>query len=204
MRVDSITLENFKAHQKTGPLELGSVTVLVGLDNAGKSSILQALYGLQTNLDHDSIRRGAASTRISLALSGIQSAPGWATPPAHDDRGTIVISPGATNVLHTSAGNFNLNQSPSQEPNHFVIPFLSKRKVGEYAETTTIGEPKSIRADLHNLPAKLSRIANAAFPEYERFASACKEVLGDVITSVASAGGQKAGVYVDQDTTITV
>ena len=41
--INTITLENFKSYEKEIKINLGKITVLIGPNNSGKSSILQAL-----------------------------------------------------------------------------------------------------------------------------------------------------------------
>ena len=49
MVLKKLTLENFKSHKKT-TIDFGKVTVLIGHNNAGKSSILQSLIMLSQSV----------------------------------------------------------------------------------------------------------------------------------------------------------
>jgi AAA15 family ATPase/GTPase len=50
MRINSITLENFRIFKETTEINLKPVTAIVGPNNSGKSSIIKAILFLQSNL----------------------------------------------------------------------------------------------------------------------------------------------------------
>ncbi|HVA46861.1 MAG TPA: DUF3696 domain-containing protein [Pirellulales bacterium] len=70
----SIRLQNFKSYKDSGEIPLAPLTVLVGLNNSGKSSILQAILALkQTALDSASVapnRPAFISTGSYATLNG--------------------------------------------------------------------------------------------------------------------------------------
>lgn len=209
MIVRRIEIKNYKSHVATGPLELGPISVLVGANNAGKSAILQALYGLQQHIENDGVRRGASEGEVLLTLGDIQSAaPAWSIQPGDGNDGTLQIplSPSTTTAyeLHTPQGVRGVGPFPQAEPHHFVIPFLSKRKVAGYSETVRLQETQAVRSDLHHLPARLTRLSNPANPDNARYAEACERILGYVVTNVTSVNGQRAGIYLDGQQTIFV
>lgn len=207
MHVRSITITNYKSHVASGPLELGPVTVIVGPNNAGKSSILQALYGLQQQIDNDGVRRGQSQGEVLLVLDGIQDAvPAWSVQPGGDREATLRIPLSTTTNtnygLQTSQGERGVGPFPQTEPHHFVIPFLSKRKVAGYSESVRLQDTQAVRGDLHNLPARLSRLSNPANPLHSAYTEACERILGYVVTNVPSVNGQRSGIYLDGQRTI--
>ena len=48
--LESFRIENFKCFKDTGPIEIRPITILLGLNSSGKSSILQALLALKQTL----------------------------------------------------------------------------------------------------------------------------------------------------------
>ena len=50
MRVHALQLTDFRSIDAMEPIELGPVNVLVGPNNAGKSSLLRGLYAIQGGL----------------------------------------------------------------------------------------------------------------------------------------------------------
>ena len=48
MRVTSLRVEAFRSFASMEPIELGPVNILIGPNNAGKSSLIRALYLMQT------------------------------------------------------------------------------------------------------------------------------------------------------------
>ena len=206
MRVIEVALTNYKSHAATGPIALGPITVLVGPNNAGKSSILQALFGLQQSLEPDGLRRGESHGEITMRCDGLEEGiPSWGIQPntMSDARVRIDLPPSGGNyVLVTPDGERGAGPFTPVEPHHFVIPFLSKRKVAGYSENVRLSETQAVRGDLHHLPARLSRLSNPANPRHARYAEACKRILGSLVTNVPSANGQRSGVYLENDQTI--
>ena len=52
MRVTSLQLQNFRSFENMEPIELDQINVLIGANNAGKTSILRALYLIQQGGDN--------------------------------------------------------------------------------------------------------------------------------------------------------
>jgi predicted ATPase len=48
MRVTTLKLENYRAFESMEPIELENINVLIGRNNAGKSSIVRALHCMQS------------------------------------------------------------------------------------------------------------------------------------------------------------
>ena len=71
MRVNSLQVKNFRSFQDSGVIDLDSINVLVGANNAGKSSILRGLYHVQEGLGVilDDVRVGSNSAYIELSIS---------------------------------------------------------------------------------------------------------------------------------------
>src|SRR5262249_9744357 len=61
-----------------------------------------------------------------------------------------------------------------------------------------------INSDMSNLSAKLSRIANPAFPKNKQYAEACEAVLGFVVTAIPSQNGQRPGIYLPNQAALPI
>src|SRR5207247_441730 len=97
VRVASVGLANFRSFVSMDPLELGAMNVLIGPNNAGKSSVLRGLYAIQEGSGpfEPDIRLGARSASVEIQLADIQGMSTWG--PASDvasARLVIVVGPG--------------------------------------------------------------------------------------------------------------
>jgi len=81
------------------------------------------------------------------------------------------------------------------DPNHFVVPYLSKRKTATYSEDVRHQFAMQVSSNMSNLAAKLARVSNRSFPESDVYAKACESILGFVVTAIPSDNGQRPGVY---------
>lgn len=203
MRISSIALTNFRAFKELPETELGAINVLVGPNNAGKSSVIKALYSLQagTPLSAADVYLGEASSEISLGVTGVTD--GDAFP--EDGIFTAVLRANNNNVaknLRKSRGNVSNIEARSRRPDHFVVPFLAKRKAVSYQENVSSANAMNVGADFSYLSANLSRISNASFPGGQRYIDACREILGFIVTAIPSLNGQVPGIYLEDGTTL--
>lgn len=212
MRVTSLQMKNFRSFEDMNPISLGRMNILVGPNNAGKSSVLRALHLMQDG--HSSpgpdVRVGVVSAQILIGLGDIQA-------------GEFDMSESGTLIVNINSGDrisYGINrlrwsgvegqpsaithQLPDIDPKHFVVPYFSKRKPSGFHEDVRQQNAIRIFNDMSYLAAKLSRLANPGFPEYERYSTACKDILGFVVTAIPSANGQKPGVYLPNRETIPI
>lgn len=206
MRVTSLKITNFRSIVEMPRIELSGINVLVGPNNAGKSSLIRALYSIQQgsgNLRPD-MRVGATESQIEIEL-GELNANGWL-----DVRGlasatltTTITANGEARVLSGKKPNgeahrdISVQPIPNQEPTHAIVPYLAKRKAMNYNEDVRLQHALSVAPQLHYLAAKLSRLGNSSFPGHDRYVETCRQVLGFVVSAVPSENGQRPGVFVD-------
>jgi predicted ATPase len=215
MRVTSLRLHSFRSFSDSGPIALGPINVLIGANNSGKSSLLRALYLLQLGSDPagPDVRVGASSSSIQLELDDVTTTdlPSIASLAKH---GTVTISVSSTDRKNTvmslnfqnSSNNSstNFSQIPNLEPQHFVVPYLSKRKTATFHEDVRDRHAKEIVSSMTYLAAKLSRLSNPSFPEHEAYSSTCKAILGFLVTAIPSDSGQRPGIYLPNRETIPI
>jgi ABC-type transport system involved in cytochrome c biogenesis ATPase subunit len=210
MRVNALYLENFRSFESRAEIEFDQITVLIGPNNAGKSSILRALYLLQNgsgDYGYD-IRNNASYGELIYHLQGINGIKPWAhIGELRNGILTVRIVKGSVPSLYINKGNGMIDgvqQLPNREPDHYIVPYLSRRKTAIYNEDVKEDHALTIRDDLSFLAAKLSRLSNPTFPEHESYRTTCKAILGFMVTAIPSGNGQRAGVYCSDGKTIFI
>lgn len=210
VRVKALEISNYRAFESVGPLEFGRINVLVGANNGGKSSLLHALHLLQqgSSWSPSDVRIGSqAGASINVVLSDVAGHPIlWKPQMGQSDVSVTLnigggLSTGVNWGPNTSGG---FGQFPAEEPNHFVVPYFSRRKASGYNEDVRLRNAIAVDPSFHNLAARLARLGNPDFPSHEKYSDACREILGFVVTAIPSANGQQPGVYVSRDETIRV
>jgi len=201
MQVKSIYLSDFRSFKKLN-IDLESINILIGENNTGKSSIIKALYLMQEGCDSPlfDIRVGARAFYINFVLTNTSDHPKWKY--STDDkiiRLTIEKISGTTHgyTLKDNDEPLQKNIFSREEPNHFIIPFLSRRKSYGYQDTVNDKNTKSIEPHMGYLAAKLNRISNAAYPFHRQYADACMSILGFLVTAYSSGNGHTVGIFLD-------
>jgi hypothetical protein len=194
-------ITGFRSLADVGPLELGDITLFIGPNNSGKSSILHAVLALQANVGTDGrhVRLGERVATVSLHAEAAQVA-AWG--PVIGGQTSLAMNlrldggGGVTIQVQAGGGGGNVPQLPAAEPNHVFVPFLSRRRPDSYAEDVSMPYALGVHPDMRFLAAKLSRIAQPAHPQHEAYAVACREIVGQLVTAVPSQNGQLPGVFV--------
>lgn len=213
MRVNSLQLTDFRSYKKTDQIDFDQINILIGPNNSGKTSILRALYLLQVGyLNHGDIRFGSNKAKVQIEIDLKNPHPRIATmPSAQMGYLTIEINPNKTvsyQIKSYSGGNHTGNHSfgpfGNKDPDHFIIPFHSKRKTISYSEEVNQGRSLEITGDFQYLAAKISRIADPTFPAFKAYEKACKEILGFVVTAIPSNKGHLPGAYLPNKSWLSI
>jgi AAA domain, putative AbiEii toxin, Type IV TA system/AAA ATPase domain len=201
MRIRTVEITNFRSIEKSGPVDLGPITVLIGPNNSGKSSFIQALYQMQVGSPPPAgfLRKGSQTWNVTLQADTSQNDPFGSNIRRHHVSFAVQYS---AQVSVLANGSLSINQIPQQEPHAYVYPVLAKRKVATFQQTADKSAAGTIRSDWSFLPARLSKVGNQDFPGSFAYRDACKELLGFVVTQFPSDNGIQAGRYIDADTTI--
>lgn len=211
MRVSSIQLRGFRSFARMEPIQLEAINVLIGANNAGKSSILRGLYLMQqgASSSYQDVRVGGQTAWVKIGLEDTIDTPNW----KDLGDGQLTITTTSTNrrdgnfeltFLRSSTGSTSIKPLLGVEPHHFIVPYLSKRKTSVYQEDVRLQYAMQVMPSMENLAAKLSRISNPAFPGHEQYRDTCLAILGFMVTAVPSEGGQRPGVYLPNRETIPI
>ena len=188
--------------------DLGPLTVLVGPNNAGKSTILKSLATVQQGLLVDAgalVRAGAqrATVRIGLGDLELKGAPrgsdieGWA------DRLLTCVVPVGTNVSMEISGTYrgearesDLSLFKSSTPNNVILPFFAARRNHGFQQNVDESMSRQVTGNLSNLAQRLHQLHTQPrlWREYEQI---CDRLLGFHLVSIPVRQGELPGVVVD-------
>lgn len=207
MKVTSVRLHNFRSFVDSGTIGLGNINVLIGANNSGKSSILKALYLMQVGCDSGfpDVRIGTTNAFIEIGLDAVSSNSSWGD--IGSGRLTIQLDSGdrLTGSMRLEfSGTRKLEPFPTNEPKHFVVPFLSKRKPSYYQEDIKAANAMLVSSNMQYLSAKLSRISNPGIPAFARFSETCNAILGLLVTAIPSANGQLPGIHITNSDSLPI
>jgi len=212
MRIRSLQLTNCKSFADSGELELGNINVLVGPNNSGKSTIIKGIYAIQghSDLNVGFIRAGERQGTVTFVLSDFLPerhyapwARNWSVRPVEETEARLSIHLARelpSNILRSrfylefaNRGD-NVGEIAPSEPENFIYPYLSKRKVAHFDQQVdrprTLGVPNT----LQNLVSKVARLANVDHEAADDYTDLCRQVLGFRISTIPSDGGQQAGI----------
>jgi predicted ATPase len=211
MRVETISLTNFRSFVDSGSIELTDITLLIGANNSGKSSVLRGLALLQQNskVTPADVRMGESTATVRIGLSAmLPPLPGSphdgvyeATLQTPDRRGW---SQQIFQVRSVNGGVGGAAPLPAIAPHHFIVPFLTSRKVMTYNEDVREQNALQINDTMTFLAARLSTVSNQHHPRNAAYTAACERILGFPVTCVPSPGGQQPGVYLPDGSSLSI
>lgn len=203
MWISKLLLENIRGFRGQHTCDFSSnINLLVGQNNAGKTTILNSILGLQRpTLNLMDISLGENSGRVMVFFQDPGSYIASVSAQAHADGVDSVLFtfPNGTAVLNNSTSNHqptNFSTIHPNEPYNAFYPYLSKRKVTSYVEEMRAQYSRSVTGDLQNLYNKIDQISNREFqPAHDQYRAACEAILGFQISTTQSDNGKRA-VYV--------
>lgn len=190
MWISRVKLENVRCF-KDRVLELSrGINLLVGPNNGGKSTILHAIRLLQYNnaLLKSDIRVGNTEGSVTIVFG---ESPQKYLGASGDF--VFMFRKMRRQVKQQDGSMVSVNPIPSVEPDNFIYPYLSKRKVAKYQEEVNVATVSEVSGTLSNLYSKIDRIANPEFlPAHAQYMKACDDILNFRVMSTPSEGGKKA------------
>ena len=212
MYIKEIKLLNYRSFVHQSELRLSpKVNLLVGSNNSGKSSIIRSIYSFQNpRLIKDSdIRLGFSRAHVALSLADVEKGKFQLDLYSKGREGELRNVVGMTLDINSQNGYFfqSINKTNTEalrllpfseiEPNNFIYPFLSKRKVESYNEVINIQNARSLQSNLENIYSRVDNLLSGTRDENEEFKMYCKDILGFEIGSFASGRGKQTGISIN-------
>lgn len=118
MRVTSLQLTNFRSIVDMAPIELGSINILIGPNNTGKSTLIRALSAIQGGNEPfaPDVRIGSQGAQIIIEFEDVRDIRPWAPINANNATCTISIGDGQVGL------DFAYNNHPSGKQRTNVHP----------------------------------------------------------------------------------
>jgi predicted ATPase len=205
--VSKITLNNIRCFSLAEIALSPSVTLLVGENNSGKTTVLSGLMCLQRmRLGGTSIRFGGTEGRITidfLALAPEIFHVNEREPlaPLRNDFAQLqfTFSPSGQvqqGWLLPNGTNPSFTLIPDSQPNNYLVTYLSDRRTASFQTNVGMQYSNTAGGNLVFLPAKIDACFSSFLlrDEYEK---SCRDVLGFVISTWQVDQGKMAGLEVD-------
>lgn len=205
MKISQILIHNFRCFDYA-EMQLGNITVLIGPNNAGKSSILRAISLIQAGSSSPSgdIRSGTHQAELKVTCDNLTSLPTFEHGKSRSGTSLRILIEPAENGIKLY-DDFGVQRSPcaDTEPDNCIIPYYSKRKVHGYTEEVR-GQYARGAFNMGYLASKLSRITVPTFPGNRAYVEACERILGFTLGSIPSDNGSRPGRYLADGTVLTL
>src|SRR5260370_4018841 len=203
MWVSSLQLDNIRSFAASGDIALSkNINILLGANNAGKSTIIMALYLLQQNrFNLEDIRIGEMASSGYIRLEDVN----------HPHFQQFLQGNPSPLVLQLFANRTNnntfqlkvndtqgFNPVPPVQPQNFIYPYLSKRKVQGYTQEVNLQREREVGDNLVNLVAKVDALANVDHPNHEEYEQACIDTFGFPITALSSPIAKPSAIILNR------
>ncbi|MEP9364015.1 AAA family ATPase [Nocardioides sp. CN2-186] len=205
MPIESVEVRNFRSIRESGQIDLGPITLLIGENNAGKSSLLRAVHMVQGGgrAEPDDIRIGTGRAQVVLAISD--------PPPTAVStilrHGRYPLGDGVTLTADKDAYEFGVSldwprdsqraaqvvQIPSRRPDHLTVPFFSRRKSAQYESAVRRDLAQEVDTTDRNLTSRIASLATGAHSEGRRYRELVDRVLGIEVSTYLVDDGQIPG-----------
>ncbi|MCA9374354.1 AAA family ATPase [Candidatus Peregrinibacteria bacterium] len=200
MKITAIKIENVRGFQKIEKTSFSEkINILIGANNAGKSTILNSIFKLQRSpvLSEKDITIGSNEGTIELYFKGHH-------PLVQNNREVLdrfILYLHKNDRFFGRNDNDNLSRGlnvfPETEPNNLIYPYLSKRKVGKFSSQINENNTNTVSGNLSHLYSKIDRLVTPQFqPGNSQYIKACKDILGFEISSLAKGDGKEAVYFI--------
>lgn len=195
MKITAIQLKNLRGFKEVSKTDFSeSINIFIGPNNAGKSTVLNAIFMLQRNvLGKNDITIGERIGKVILYYSEghfqyIKNNTNL--------NNSIVVDLLQGNKIYSPNGDI-VGHPPQKEPDNLIYPYLSKRKSIGYNETINEANTVSVEGNFNFLYSKIDRIVTPQFqPANKLYIEACESILGFVVSTLAKGAGKKAVYFI--------
>ncbi|WP_367321646.1 ATP-dependent endonuclease [Streptomyces sp. HUAS ZL42] len=207
----SIDVVNFRSIESSGKLPLGPITLIIGRNNTGKSSLLRAIYLLQEGSEHrqSDVRVGKESSQVLMSFEGKLPVPvlrnAQVAGALENKTIRIVLTAGQIERAATDENSgYVAGPAPGKAPENLIYPVFSGRI--QRGSGSQVDRESMLAVWPHdaNIVARVASLATAQFPEAVQFRQLCREVLGFEINVIPGEHGQHLGIQVDRFTSINI
>jgi hypothetical protein len=222
MLIESIQVRDFRSIADSGDLPLGPITVLIGRNNTGKSTLLRAMYLMQVTAPYDSndvrLRAQAAVVTVRIGNPVPRQIAGDVV--MRDAKLTVSLSRAARNrgaglelaltaVRQNPASRENENVTssieplPATRPDHLFAPIFSRRKSYGYNQQARGDLAYSVEPNDNNLTSRIF-VLSGHHPEAKRYRELSNRVLGTEVSVHLIEQGQQPGTSVSSTENISL
>ena len=216
MWISELQVVNLKSFADSGRLQLDKgINVLVGKNNAGKSTLQQAVLCLQTNQQSifpqlkEALRIDTASSTVHIHLRDIEATYFNNEGISHGDQGSLTIQFTHSGQVQTfthegkeSTKIADIKPITNQEPDNFILPYTTKR-FGRGFENLRSGntqsQPENVLESLTELANKIQPLTQTTHPLHTRFDELCRSLIGSPMGIIEGPYGHLPGIYAGQN-----
>lgn len=208
VRITHIQIEGIRCFQDTGPVPLSpTVNVIIGSNNAGKSTFLRAIYsyhGMAYRFQSDDFRVSSPRSYTRLVATDFGAGPRFNGQSPSDNDVQVLIPyqgspPGLFNHIprvEVHPGNMALSD---RRPDHLMVPSIARRTASAMSEDMRMVAFSHVSGTMSNLYSKIDNLAVSGHPRHEMFSSAVEDIIGIKITTQSSEAGKRAGYYLSPE-----
>ena len=212
MLFDSVRVRGFRSIEDTDVLTLGTVTLVVGRNNTGKSSLLRSIYSLQNGapVQQSDVRLGTDRSIVNLTFDRMP--PPFVKVPTFanifdesvDSSGSLTCTLDRQQSrweikIDAGEGSAVLQGIESREPHNLIFPVLSGRRVTLYREQASDQSAFAVMPTDNNLVSRILSLSGSRLQEGIRFRELCNRILGIDINIMPGENGQQIlGIQVDR------
>jgi len=199
MWIQSLTLHNIRSFIKQSIEFSNTVNILVGPNNAGKSTILLPILGLQEQLptfQSGDVRVDAqrAGAKVELVFSDDSQIRNYIPEFTRIWYGLQENTDVLVLMGHRAGHAQEAPQIRAREPHNLICPFLSLRKATDPLQVEATAEAaQSVSKNLEFLHAWIDKVATSPHSNISSFyRKACDSILGYQVAVVHAQGGRRA------------
>jgi predicted ATPase len=207
MGMSSLEIRGYRSISDSGVIPLSPITVFVGKNNSGKSSILRAAYMMQNggSPQPEDYRLDSSDDLIVVrAVFEPGNAPTYLIPHLleQDDSVSVQLIAPKSQALQMHATNMRglsdkkVEQFPNIRPNHLFVPIFTQRRTENYIEEVKGQYADTITVTDNNLMVRIDAIQDPTLPSGQTYRRLMEEIFDLVVGTYQVDNGKAAGLLV--------